>query len=79
LAIVLAALAGPLAALMFSDVRIVPAIVLGALVAAVVAAFRRLRTLTGTQGLSFGSAAAALAPVLSMGALVYFVEKMLLA
>lgn len=79
LAIVLAALAGPLAALMFSDVRIVPATVLGVLVAAVVAAFRRLRTLTGHQKLSFGSVAAALAPVLSMGALVYFVEKMLLS
>ncbi|POH56922.1 permease [Arthrobacter glacialis] len=79
LAIVLAALAGPMAALMFSDVRILPAIVLGVLVAAVVAAFRRLRTLTGHQKLSFGSVAAALAPVLSMGALVYFVEKMLLS
>ncbi|MHA7268236.1 permease [Arthrobacter sp. HLT1-20] len=79
LAIVLAALAGPLAALMFSDVRIVPAVVLGVLVAAIVAAFRRLRTLTGHQKLSIGSVAAALAPVLSMGALVYFVEKMLLS
>lgn len=79
LAIVLAALAGPLAALMFSDMRILPATILGVLVAAVVAAFRRLRTLTGPQRLSIGSAAAALAPVMSMGALVYFVEKMLLS
>ncbi|MGA7205439.1 MAG: permease [Specibacter sp.] len=78
LAIVLAALAGPLAALMFSDVRILPAAVLGAVVAALIAGFHRLRTLAGPLGSIFGGSAAALAPVLSLGTLVYFVEKLLL-
>ncbi|NVM93326.1 permease [Arthrobacter wenxiniae] len=79
LAIVLSALAGPLAALLVSDVRILPAAVLGALVAAVIASFRRLRTLTGPMRGVTGALAAAAAPVLSLGALVYFIEKLLLA
>lgn len=152
LAIVLAVLAGPLAALPFSDVRIVPAAVLAAVVASVIAAFRRLRTLAGplgasaaeklvaeetsvekltaeaatvdaatvdptdvttaasevataelsdandsvsasagasvsapasaprrTIGLAAAAAAAALAPILSIGAMVYFLEKILLS
>lgn len=78
LGIVLAALAGPLAALVFSDLRILPAAVLGALVAAFIASFHRLRTLGGPLRNVFGGSAAALAPVLSLGALVYFVEKLLL-
>lgn len=78
LTIVLSGLAGPLAALLFSDVRIVPAMVLGMLVGAVIAAFHRLRTLAGMSPSRFGMVAAALAPVLSLGSLVYFVEKMIL-
>lgn len=138
LAIVLAVLAGPLTALLVSDVRIVPAAVLAIVVAAIIAAFRRLRTLTlpliaspalnvadlvseangegALQGASdaalsasgtavtgaalapvassapspssqpasaltraISTAAAALAPILSIGAIVYFVEKILLS
>lgn len=135
LAIVLAALAGPLTALLFSDVRIVPAAILAIVVAAVIAAFRRLRTLTAPLTASaapnapgfvsdagfasnanaedaivsdaedaivdassapesssppiiratsapvraMSAAAAALAPILSIGAIVYFVEKILLS
>lgn len=136
LAIVLAALAGPLTALLVSDVRIVPAAVLAIVVASIIAAFRRLRTLTlpliaspalnvadvvnegsgegALEGASdavarasdtavtgaalapevssapssrpasaparaISTAAAALAPVLSIGAIVYFVEKILLS
>ncbi|PYI67302.1 permease [Arthrobacter livingstonensis] len=78
LAIVLSALAGPLAALLFSDVRIFPAAVLGALVAAVIASFHRLRTLTGPVPNVPGGFAAAAAPLLSLGALVYFIDKLLL-
>jgi len=78
LAIVLAALAGPLAALLFSDVRIIPAAILGALLAAVIASFHRLRTLTGPVRNVIGGVSAALAPILSLGALVYFVDKLLL-
>lgn len=129
LAVVLAALAGPLTALLFSDVRIVPAAILAIVVAAVIAAFRRLRTLTAPLTASaapsnagfvsdengegalvstsedalvdassapesssppiiratsapvraMSAAAAALAPILSIGAIVYFVEKILLS
>lgn len=78
LAIVLATLAGPLAALLFSDVRIVPAAILGLLVGAVITSFRRLRTLAGPARNLLGMVAAAVAPILSLGGLVYFVEKMLL-
>ena len=76
--IALAALAGPLAALLFSSVSVVPAAILGLLVGAVITSFRRLRTLAGPARTLPGMAAAALAPILSLGALVYFVEKMLM-
>ncbi|MFQ4148201.1 permease [Arthrobacter sp. LAPM80] len=78
LTIALAALASPLAALIFSDVRIVPAMVLGIVVGAVIAAFHRLRTLAGVSTHPLGVAAASLAPILSLGSLVYFVEKIVL-
>ncbi|GAA5230568.1 permease [Arthrobacter cryoconiti] len=78
LAMALAALAGPLAALLFSDLRIIPAAVLGVLVAAVIASFRRLRTLSGPLRGMGGASAAALAPVLALGALVYFLDRLLL-
>lgn len=78
LSVVLAGLAGPLAAIVFSDIRIVPAAVIGVLVGSVIAGFRRLRTLNGAAKSSFGAVSAALAPILSLGALVYFVEKLLL-
>ncbi len=78
LAVVLSALAGPLAALLFSDLRIIPAAVLGALVAAVIASFRRLRTLTRPVRDIPGGFAAAVAPILSLGAVVYFLDKLLL-
>jgi hypothetical protein len=78
LAIVLAALAGPLAGLLFSELRVLPAAVLGALVAAVIASFRRLGTLTGPVRNVAGGLSAAVAPVLSLGAMVYFIDKLLL-
>jgi hypothetical protein len=78
LAIGLAALAGPLAALLFSDVRIVPAMVLGLISGAVIAAFRRLRTLSLPSKRFIGGASAALAPLLPLGTLLYFVEKIIL-
>lgn len=78
LAIGLAALTGSLAALLFSDLRILPALVIGVLVGAVIAAFHRLRTLSGGASSVVGGIAASLAPVLSLGALVYFTDKLLL-
>ncbi len=79
LAVVLAGLAGPLAALMFSDIRILTSAILGLLVGAVIASYRRLRTLTGPAKSMAGRLSAALAPILSLGALVYFVEKLILS
>lgn len=78
LAIGLAGLAGPLAALLFSDVRILPAMALGVLAGAVIAAFHRLRTLANPTPSLVGTVAAGLAPLLPLGALLYFVEKILL-
>lgn len=78
LAIGLAGLAGPLAALLFSDVRVLPAMVLGILAGAVIGAFRRLRTLSGVPERFIGVVAASLAPLLPLGSLLYLVEKILL-
>ncbi len=78
LSIVMAALSGSLAALVFTEGRLVQAALLGILLGAVLAAFRRLRTLSRTPVQRVGVAAAGLAPILSLGALVYFVEKILL-
>ncbi|WP_207343492.1 permease [Arthrobacter sp. E3] len=78
LTIVMAALAGPLAALLFSNVHVAQAAVLGVLVGAVMAAFRQLRTLSRKPEHVVGVVAAGLAPILSLGALVYFVEKIIL-
>ncbi|WP_427015335.1 permease [Pseudarthrobacter sp. P1] len=78
LGLVLAALAGPLAALLFSEIQVVPAAIVGLVVAAVVLAFRRLGTLAGAPRSVPGALAMGVAPVASLGALVYFVDKLLI-
>ncbi|WP_125615322.1 permease [Specibacter cremeus] len=78
LAVVLAALAGPLAALLFSEVHIVAAAVIGALMAAIIISFRRLATLSAPPATAAGAVSMAVAPILSLGALVYFIDKLLL-
>lgn len=78
LGLVLAALAGPLAALLFSEIRVIPAAVVGVVVAAVVLSFRRLGMLAGTPRSVPGALAMGVAPVVSLGALVYFVDKLLI-
>lgn len=75
--IALGALAGPLAAILLADDRIIPAAVLGVVISAVIAAFHRLRTFVGNPGGIMGLCAAGLAPVLSVGALMYFLQKIL--
>jgi hypothetical protein len=78
LAVVLAALAGPLAALLFSEVHVVPAAVIGALMAAVIVSFRRLGTLGGPARNWWGATSMDIAPIISLGTLVYFIGRLLI-
>lgn len=79
LGIVLAGLAGPLAGLVFSDIAVLPAAVFGIVVGAVLVSFRRLVTLRGTP-LNFPAALGmGLAPVLAVGSLAYFIDKLLIS
>lgn len=79
LGIGLAALAGPLAAFLLLDGQLVPALVLGVIAGAVMAAARRLRIMAGPPANVLGEVAVVLAPLLVLGTLVYFVEKILLS
>ncbi len=77
-AVVLAALAGPMAALLFSDIHIVPAATVGAAVAAVLVSFRRLASLGGPPRSFPGAVAMGIGPVVALGSLVYFIDKLLI-
>lgn len=77
LGLLLGALAGPLAALLFSDLHILPAAVIGLVIAAVLLSFRRLANISTPLGHVAGAVAMGLAPVLSLGAMVYFIDKLL--
>lgn len=78
LGIVVAGLSGPLAGLVFSDIAVVPAAIFGIVVGAVLVAFRRLATLH-TSPLSVPAALSiGIAPVLAVGSLAYFIDKLLI-
>ncbi|MBW4094119.1 MAG: permease [Acidobacteria bacterium] len=77
--VVLAALAGAMAALLFSDVHIVPAAVVGVAVAAVLLSFRSLTVVAGPAKSIAGGIAMGLAPVICLGTLVYFIDKLLIS
>lgn len=79
LGVVLAALAGPLCALIFTDVEGLPAGIIGAVCGAVVMAARRLVV---SREVPLGTAAVlsvGVAPILGIGSLVYFLERLLLS
>ncbi|THJ66580.1 hypothetical protein E8P82_08320 [Arthrobacter echini] len=77
--VVLAALAGPLGALLFTDVPALAAGLVGVACGAVVAGTRRL-VLARETGLSVPAAVSAgVSPVLALGAVVYFLASLLLA
>ncbi|WP_026555801.1 hypothetical protein [Arthrobacter sp. 35W] len=78
LGMVLATLAGPLAAMVLTDFSLLPAAVVSAVVAAIVMAFRKLSSLAGAPRSVPGALAMGLAPVSSLGALVYFIDKLLI-
>jgi hypothetical protein len=78
LGIIGAGLAGPLAGLVFSDIAILPAALVGVAVGSVLVSFRRLVVLRG-EALDFPAAlGVALAPVSAVGALAYFIDKLLI-
>ena len=73
-----AALAAPLAGLVFSDIAVLPAAVVGVVVGAVLVSFRRLVILRG-ESISFAAALGiGLGPVSAVGSLAYFIDKLLI-
>lgn len=78
LGIVGAGLAGPLAGLVFSDIAVLPAALVGVVVGSVLVSFRRLVTLRG-ETLNFAAALGmGLGPVAAVGSLAYFIDKLLI-
>lgn len=78
LGIVGAGLAGPLAGLVFSDIAVLPAAIVGVVVGSVLVSFRRLVTLRG-ETLNFAAALGmGLGPVAAVGSLAYFIDKLLI-
>lgn len=77
LGILLAGLAGPLAALLFSDVPAAPAAVVGVVTGAVVVSVRRLVLFGGGTRALPAALAVGVTPVLAAGSLVYYLEKLL--
>lgn len=78
-AVALAALAGPLGALLFTDVPALAAGVVGLVCGAVIAATRRLLVARGTPLPALAAVSAGLTPVLAVGAVVYFLDGFFLA
>jgi hypothetical protein len=77
--VLLAALAGPLCALVFTDVEELPAAVIGAVCGAVIMAARRLVISRDTPLSAPALIAVGVAPILGLGSLVYFLERLLLS
>ncbi|MFF2297034.1 permease [Arthrobacter bambusae] len=78
LGIVAAGLVAPLAGLVFSDIAIVPAIVVGVVIGSVLVSFRRMVTLRLGR-LNFPAVLGmGVAPVWAVGALCYFIDKLLI-
>ncbi len=78
LGVVGAGLAGPLAGLVFSDIAVVPAAVVGVVVGAVLVSFRRLVILHGGNLNVPAVLGMGMAPVSAVGALAYFIDKLLI-
>lgn len=78
LGVVAAGLAAPLAGLVFSDIAVLPAAIVGVVVGAVLVSFRRLVILRG-ESLSFAAALGiGLGPVSAVGSVAYFIDKLLI-
>ncbi|WP_427172137.1 permease [Arthrobacter sp. 92] len=78
LGIVLAGLTAPLAGLIFTNIAVIPAAVVGVVVGAVLVSLRRLVILRGDQ-INFAAALGmGLAPVAAVGSVAYFIDKLLI-
>ena len=78
LGIVLAGITAPLAGLIFSNIAVIPAAVVGVTVGSVLVSLRRLVILRGDR-LNFAAALGmGLAPVAAVGSLAYFIDKLLI-
>lgn len=77
LAVVFAGLAAPLAGLVLADVAVLPATVAGVVIGAVLAAFRRLNSTRPDRLAPAGFVALGLAPAFAVGAIAYFLDRML--
>ncbi|NYE95320.1 hypothetical protein FHU41_001541 [Psychromicrobium silvestre] len=78
LGLILGTLAGPLVGLLFSDMHILQAAIIGFVVAAILLSFRRLASIAPAVHSIPGGIALGLAPIFSLGAMVYFIDKMLI-
>lgn len=78
LGVVLATLAAPLGAALSSSISLLPAAVVGALGGTVIVCFRRLVLADGGPNKIPAILAIGSAPIMASGALVYFLEKLLL-
>lgn len=78
LGIVGAGLAGPLAGLVFSDIAVLPAALVGVVIGAVLVSFRRLVVIRGETLNLPAALGMGLGPVSAVGSLAYFIDKLLL-
>lgn len=78
LGIVLAGLTAPLAGLIFSNIAVIPAAVVGMVVGAVLVSLRRLVILRGDRIDLPAALGMGLAPVAAVGSLAYFIDKLLI-
>ncbi|WP_104172003.1 permease [Arthrobacter sp. Y81] len=78
LGIVLAGLTAPLAGLIFSNIAVIPAAVVGVVVGAVLVSLRRLVILRGDAINIPAALGMGLAPVAAVGSLAYFIDKLLI-
>lgn len=77
--VVLAVLAGPLGALLFTDVPALPAAIVGLACGVVLAGSRRLLLSRNAPLGGLAAVSAGATPVLAIGAVVYFLDKLLLS
>ncbi|MGR0158975.1 permease [Paenarthrobacter nitroguajacolicus] len=78
LGVVMAGLMGPLAGLVFSDIAVLPAALVGVVIGSVLVCFRRMTTLRRGRLNIPAAVGMGVAPVWAVGALAYFIDKLLI-
>lgn len=79
LGIVLAGLVAPLAGLVWSDIEVLPAAVVGVVLGSVLVSFRRMATLRRGRLNLPAVLGMGIAPVWAVGSLAYFIDKLLIS